>query len=48
MIQSTGDIRTQWILDLCNGILTEGCILEDLKSSMVFPIYPGKWDPMKC
>jgi len=21
MIQSTGDIGTQWILDLCNGIV---------------------------
>jgi len=24
MIQATGDIRTQWILVLCNGILKEG------------------------
>jgi len=39
MIQSTGDIGTQWILDLCNGIVKEGCIPEDWKSSMVLPIY---------
>jgi len=32
MIQTTGDIGTQWILDLCNGILKEGCIPEDWKS----------------
>jgi len=32
MIQATGDIRTQWILDLCNGIVKEGCIPEDWKS----------------
>jgi len=24
MIQSTGDIGTQWILDLCSGIVKEG------------------------
>jgi len=36
MIQSTGDIGTEWILDLCNG-----CIPEDWKSSMVLPIYKG-------
>ena len=24
MIQATGDIGTQWILDLCNGIVKEG------------------------
>jgi len=23
-----GDIRTQWILDLCNGIVKEGCKLR--------------------
>jgi len=48
MIQSTGDIGTQWILDLCNGIVKEGCIPEDWKSSMVLPIYKGKGDPMEC
>jgi len=29
MIQATGDIGTQWILDLCNGIVKEGYIPED-------------------
>jgi len=29
MIQATGDIGTQWILDLCNGIVKQGCIPED-------------------
>jgi len=28
----SGDIGTQWILDLCNGIVKEGCIPEDWKS----------------
>ena len=35
MIQATGDIKTQWILDLCNGIVKEGRIPEDWKSSVV-------------
>jgi len=34
--------------DLCNGIVKEGCIPEDWKSSMVLPIYKGKGDPMEC
>jgi len=34
MIQSTGDIGIQWILDLCNGI-AKGCFPNDCKSSMV-------------
>jgi len=29
MIQATGDIGTQWLLDLCNGIVKDGCIAED-------------------
>jgi len=44
----TGDIGTQWILDLCNGIVKEGCIPEDWKSSVVLPIYRRKGDPMEC
>jgi len=48
MIQATGDIQTQWILDLCNGIVKEGCIPEDWKSSVVLPIYKRKGDPMEC
>ena len=32
MIQATGDIGTQWILDLCNGSVKEGCIPEVWKS----------------
>ena len=39
MIQATGEIGTQWILDLCNGIVKEGSIPEDWKSSVVLPIY---------
>jgi len=31
-----------WILDLCNGIVKEGSIPEDWKSSVVLPIYKGK------
>ena len=45
---ATGDIGTQRILDLYNGIVKEGCIPEDWKSSMVLSIYKGKGDPMEC
>ena len=48
MIQTTGDTGTQWLLDLCNGLVKEGCIPEDWKSSVVLPIYKGKGDPMVC
>jgi len=46
MIQSTGDIGTQWILDLFNAIVKEGCIPEDKKSSVVLPVYKGV--PIEC
>jgi len=48
MIQATGDIGTQCILDLCNAIAKEGCIPEDWKSSVVLPVYRGKGDPVEC
>jgi len=48
MIQAAGDTGTQWLLDLCNGLVKEGCIPEDWKSSVVLPIYKGKGDPMVC
>jgi len=48
MIQATGYTGTQKILDLCNGIVKEGCIPEDWKSSVVLPIYKGKGDTMEC
>jgi len=48
MIQTPGDIGTQWILDLCNGIVKEGCIPEDWKSSVVLPIYKVTRDPIEC
>ena len=44
-LQNTG---TQWILDLCNGIVKEGSIPDDWKSSVVLPIYKNKGDPMEC
>jgi len=48
MIHVTTDIGTQLILDLCNGIVKEGCIPEDWKSSVVVLIYKGKGGPMDC
>jgi len=48
MIQAAGDTGTQWLLHLCTGIVKEGCIPEDWKSSVVLPIYKGKGDPMEC
>jgi len=48
MVQATEGIGTQWLLDLCNGIVKDGCIPEDSKSSVILPIYKGKGDPMEC
>ena len=31
-----------------NGIVKEGSIPDDWKSSVVLPIYKGKGDPMEC
>jgi len=47
IIECMGYIGTEWILDLCNGIVKEGCIREDWKSSMLLPIHKRKGDPME-
>jgi len=33
---------------VCNGIVKEGSIPEDWKSSVILSIYEGKGDPMEC
>jgi len=48
MVQAAEGTGTQWLLDLCNGIVKEGCIPEDWKSNVTLPIYKGKGDPMEC
>jgi len=48
MIQATRDIGTEWILDVCYGIVKESCIREVWKSSVVLPFYKGKGDPVEC
>ena len=48
MIKATGDIGTRWILDLCNGVVKEGCIPEDWNSSVALPNYKAKGDPVEC
>ena len=35
-------------VDCCSGIVKEGCIPEDWKSSVVLPVYKGKGDTMEC
>ena len=37
MTQATGNIGIKWILNLCNGIVKEGSIPKDWKSSVVLP-----------
>jgi len=48
MIQATEDVGTQWILDLCNGIVKQHCIPEDWKLSVLVPVYEGKGDSVEC
>jgi len=42
MTHATEGIGTQWLLDLCNGIVKEGCSPEHWKSTVILPTYKGK------
>jgi len=44
MIQATGDVGTQWIFNLCSGIVKDSCIPENWNSSVVLPVYKWKGD----
>jgi len=42
MIQATEDTGTQWLLDLCSGIVKEGCIPEVGNQASYYPFTKGK------
>ena len=45
MIQTTGDIGTQWILDSCNGIVKEGSIPVNMnKTRDYFDATASNWN----
>jgi len=48
MMQDVGDIGIQWLKDLCNDIVKEGCISDDWQKSTMLPIYKEEGDPMDC
>jgi len=48
MIQSTGDRRTHWILDLCNGICERGLYSRRLEVKYDIINLQREGDPMEC
>ena len=39
---------SRWMTDLINNIVKEGCILDDLRKSILVPVNKGKCDPLMC
>jgi len=48
MIQVTGDIRTRWILDLCNGIVKKRLHPRGLEVKCGITNLQRERDPMQC
>ena len=48
MLMAVEDISVEWLTEICNGIVEEKKIPEDLKSSILVPVYTGKGDPLAC
>ena len=48
LLKAAGEIGIQWLADLFNKILKEGCIPDDWTRSVLIPLYKGKGDPMEC
>ena len=45
-MKASGGIGSMWMTDLINNIITEGCISDDWRKSILVPVYKGKGDPL--
>ena len=48
MMKASGGFGSMRMTDLMNNIVNEGCILDDLRKSILVPVYKGKDDPLVC
>ena len=48
MIKATEDIGTQWLLDLCTGIVKKVAFQRIGSQVWYYPFTQGKGDPMEC
>ena len=48
MMKAAGGFGSRWMTDLINNIVTEGCIPDDRRNSILVPVYKGKGDPLVC
>ena len=48
MFTAAGEVSVEWLVELCNSILSEGHTPEEWKSSICIPIYKGKGDLLDC
>ena len=48
MMKAAGGFGSRLMTDLINNIVKEGCIPDDLRKSILVPVYKGKGDPLVC
>ena len=48
MIKAAGGFVSRWMTDLISKIVKECCIPDDLRKSILVPVYNGKCDPLVC
>lgn len=48
MLKASGEVGRQWVADVCNKVVLEGCIPEDWRKSWMVNVYKGKGDSLEC
>ena len=47
-MKAAGGFGSRWLTDLINNIVKECYIPDDLRKSILVPVYKGKGDPLVC
>jgi hypothetical protein len=48
MLKASGEAGIQWVTDICNKVVDEGCIPDDWRKSWMVNVYKGKGDALEC
>ena len=48
MLQAAGEAGIRWVTEICNAILKEGKVPEDLERSWIVSVYKRKGDALEC
>jgi Reverse transcriptase (RNA-dependent DNA polymerase) len=48
LLKASGEDGVQWVTNVCNKVVSDGCIPEDWSKSWMVNVYKGKGDALEC